>query len=77
MQMLAALESIMQKEHTEGGAPFPLPYIALSPEYSFTYPQQSLALSQTQAKSTSAGGEGEHKQARREIYVCMYAFRTI
>lgn len=36
--MLAALESTVQKEHTEGGAPFPLPYIALSPEYSFTYP---------------------------------------
>lgn len=40
MQMLAALESTMQKEHTEGGVPFLLPYIALIPEYSFTYPPE-------------------------------------
>lgn len=36
--MLATLESTMQKDHSEGGVPFPLPYIALTPEYSFTYP---------------------------------------
>lgn len=37
-------------------------------------PQQSLDLSQPQAKSTCAGGEGKHKQIRREISGCMYVY---
>jgi len=38
MQMLAALESIMQNKHTEGGVLSPLLYTTLSPEYSFAHP---------------------------------------
>lgn len=62
-----SMESIMQKQHTEGAIHCPIPRKVL-----LTTRQQSLARSQPQAKSTCTGGEGEHKQVQRKTYGCMY-----
>lgn len=49
-------------------------HVSPYPQKSLSHTPQHLALSQPQAKSTGAGGEGKHKQVRREIYVHMYVY---
>lgn len=78
--MLAAVESIMQKQHTEGEAVFSLPCITLSPEKSFTYPPEPGSFSATSKKALVQEEKANiSKSGGRFMYTCMctVAFRTV
>lgn len=70
MQVLVALESITQKQHTEKGALFPLLYVALSQEHSFYSPLEKPGFFSDPGKKGKK--KNKSKPGRRFMYGCTY-----